>query len=292
MPQGETGQKSTPVYPGQGLSMPIVLLTAPASAPAPVIPPVETAVGGWFDGGPWLMLRQNLVAETFLQAGPVVKLVLALLVMLSVICWGIILYKHLVLRRAQRNTQKFLTIFGGASSLMEVHDAVQSLPSSPLQEMFEAGYMELSRLLGTQGGAGGRPAAQNAGSLLGPGGTGNVERAMIKAKTRVNIAMERYLTFLATTGSTAPFIGLFGTVWGIMTAFRNIGATGNANLATVAPGIAEALIATAVGLFAAIPAVVAYNFFLHRVRVLARDMENYSTDLINLIERQLRRQAA
>jgi len=117
-----------------------------------------------------------------------------------------------------------------------------------------------------------------------------VDRAMIKAKTRVNTHMERYLTFLATTGSTAPFIGLFGTVWGIMTAFRNIGATGNANLATVAPGIAEALIATAVGLFAAIPAVVAYNFFLQRVRVLAKDMENFSTDLLNLIERQLHRQ--
>jgi len=101
--------------------------------------------------------------------------------------------------------------------------------------------------------------------------------------------LERYLTFLASTGSTAPFIGLFGTVWGIMTAFRNIGATGSANLATVAPGIAEALIATAVGLFAAIPAVVAYNFFLQRIRVLTADMDNFSADLINIIERHLRK---
>jgi len=268
--------------------MPILLLTAPA----PVAPPVEPSIGASLAGGPWLMLRKNLVADTFLQAGPVVKLVLALLILLSVICWGIILYKHLVLRRAQRNTRRFLDVFGAASSLMQVHDAAQSLPSSPLQDMFEAGYLELTRLLGNPGGAGGGPPVKNAAMLLGPGGTENVERAMIKAKTRVNMTMERYLTFLATTGSTAPFIGLFGTVWGIMSAFRNIGATGNANLATVAPGIAEALIATAVGLFAAIPAVVAYNFFLQRVRVLARDMENYSTDLINLIERQLRRQAA
>jgi len=268
--------------------MPLFLLTTPAT----VTPSVETSVGGWFDAGPWLSLRKNLVVETFLQAGPVVKLVLALLILLSVICWGIILYKHLLLRRAHHNTRKFMDIFAGASSLMEVHQAIQILPSSPLQEMFEAGYLELSRLLGTAGTSGERPPVRNAGALLGPGGTENVERAMIKAKTRVNTTMEKYLTFLATTGSTAPFIGLFGTVWGIMSAFRNIGATGNANLATVAPGIAEALIATAVGLFAAIPAVVAYNFFLHRVRVLAKDMENFSTDLINLIERQLRRQAS
>ena len=101
--------------------------------------------------------------------------------------------------------------------------------------------------------------------------------------------LKRYLTFLATTGSTAPFIGLFGTVWGIMRAFRSIGMTGSANLATVAPGIAEALIATAVGLFAAIPAVVAYNFLLQRVRVITAEMEHFSTDLINLIDRHLRK---
>jgi biopolymer transport protein TolQ len=268
--------------------MSVFLLTVPA----PVTPPLETPVGGWFDAGPWLSLRNNLVAETFMQAGPVVKLVLALLIILSVICWGIILYKHLALRRAHRNTMKFLDIFSGASSLMEVHQAIQTIPSGPLQELFEAGYLELSRLLGSARSSGERPPAQDVSKLLGPGGTENVERAMIKAKTRVNTTMEKYLTFLATTGSTAPFIGLFGTVWGIMTAFRSIGTTGNANLATVAPGIAEALIATAVGLFAAIPAVVAYNFFLQQVRVLAKEMENFSTDLINLIERQLRKQAS
>ena len=112
---------------------------------------------------------------------------------------------------------------------------------------------------------------------------------MQKAKSRVTTNLERYLTFLATTGSTAPFIGLFGTVWGIMSAFHSIGTTGSANLATVAPGIAEALIATAVGLFAAIPAVIAYNFFIQRVRVVTKEMENFSTDLINTIERHLRK---
>jgi len=254
------------------------------------VPAVEPAGQELLARDMTLSLQKNLITDTFLQAGPVVKLVLAVLVLLSVISWGIILYKYLSLRRAQRNAVRFLDIFSGASSLMEAHHASQAIPASPLQEMFEAGYLELSRLLGSSGSAAGKASAQSLASLLRAGGTENVERAMIKAKTRVSTEMEKFLTFLATTGSTAPFIGLFGTVWGIMTAFRNIGATGNANLATVAPGIAEALIATAVGLFAAIPAVVAYNFFLQRVRVLAKEMENFSTDLLNLIERQLHRQ--
>ena len=232
----------------------------------------------------------SLLADTFLQAGPVVKLVLFLLVVLSVACWGIILYKYLTLRRAQQNGQEFSDLFSKASSLMEVYHASKNIPSSPLLDVFEAGYRELSRLLASSSGS----ASPQTGSdpsvaSLKMGGVDNVDRAMQKAKSRVTTHLEKYLTFLATTGSTAPFIGLFGTVWGIMSAFQAIGATGSANLATVAPGIAEALIATAVGLFAAIPAVVAYNFFLHWVRVVTKDMENFSTDLINSIERHLRK---
>jgi biopolymer transport protein TolQ len=267
--------------------MPFFILSVPA--PVPV---AESPGKGLLTPDFVVSLQKNLITDTFLQAGPVVKLVLALLILLSVICWGIIIYKHLTLRRAQKNASQFLNIFSGASSLMEAHHASQAIPSSPLQEMFEAGYLELSRLLGSSGASGSRTSTQNVDSLLKTGGIENVDRAMIKAKTRVATQMEKYLTFLATTGSTAPFIGLFGTVWGIMSAFQNIGATGNANLATVAPGIAEALIATAMGLFAAIPAVVAYNFFLQRVRVLAKEMENFSTDLLNLIERQLHRHAS
>ncbi len=237
---------------------------------------VSTAAGG------------SLLADTFLQAGPVVKMVLLVLVMLSVACWGIILYKYLVLRRAQENGQEFSDLFSKASSLMEVYHASKNIKPSPLLEVFEAGYRELSRLLASSSAPPQQGADPSVASLK-MGGVGNVDRAMQKAKSRSNTHLERYLTFLATTGSTAPFIGLFGTVWGIMNAFRSIGATGSANLATVAPGIAEALIATAVGLFAAIPAVVAYNFFIHRVRVVTKDMENFSTDLINAIERHLRK---
>ena len=234
---------------------------------------------------------RSLLADTFFQAGPVVKLVLFLLVVLSVTCWGIILYKALVLRSSQNNGEKFSDLFSKASSLMEVYHASKNIPSSPLLEVFEAGYRELSRLLASSGGASSRTGSDPSVASLKMGGVENVDRAMQKAMSKANTHLEKYLTFLATTGSTSPFIGLFGTVWGIMNAFHSIGATGSANLATVAPGIAEALIATAVGLFAAIPAVVAYNFFIQRVRVIAQEMENFSTDLINTIERHLRKTA-
>jgi len=256
-----------------------ILMKAPAEGVLSVKGPVGEGTG--------VLLQNNLITETFLQAGPVVKLVLLLLIVLSVLCWGIIVYKYLMLKRARRNAEEFLDFFSNASSLMEVYHASKNIPASPLLEVFESGYLELSRLLSPSGGGSSKPGAEPASPPLKIGGVENVNRAMQKAKTRVATQMERYLTFLATTGSTAPFIGLFGTVWGIMRAFRNIGTTGSANLATVAPGIAEALIATAVGLFAAIPAVVAYNFFLQWVRVLSKDMENFSSDLLNLIERHL-----
>lgn len=231
----------------------------------------------------------SLLLETLVQAGPTVKFVLLLLIGLSVTCWGIIFYKFLVLRRSGKASQQFLTLFARASSLSELYHACRNVQSSPLLEVFEEGYKELSRLLSASGSGSSRSAGGDPVVATKPGGIENVSRAMRMAQTRAVTELERYLTFLASTGSTAPFIGLFGTVWGIMTAFRSIGMTGSANLATVAPGIAEALIATAVGLFAAIPAVVAYNFFLSRIRVLTADMENFSADLVNIIERHLRK---
>lgn len=247
------------------------------------------ALQGLLETSPGASLQKSLIAETFLQAGPVVKLVLLFLVSLSVICWGIIIFKYLMLKRARKNAEEFFDFFSNASSLMEVYHASKNIPASPLLDVFESGYLELSRLLSPSGKSMPKTGVEPVSPSLKIGGVENVNRAMQKAKTRVATQMERYLTFLATTGSTAPFIGLFGTVWGIMRAFHSIGTTGSANLATVAPGIAEALIATAVGLFAAIPAVVAYNFFLQWVRVLSKDMENFSTDLLNLIERHLRK---
>jgi biopolymer transport protein TolQ len=117
------------------------------------------------------------------------------------------------------------------------------------------------------------------------GGIDNIARSLRRATTSEITRLEKYLTFLATTGATAPFIGLFGTVWGIMSAFKKIGESGSASLSVVAPGIAEALIATAIGLVAAIPAVMGYNHFQHKIKVLISEMDSFSTEFLNIVQR-------
>jgi biopolymer transport protein TolQ len=248
------------------------------SAGAPILPKTLR------QGGRPLNLNRNLLIETFANAGLTVKFVLLVLIGMSVVCWGIILFKLFLFRRCEKGSKQFSILFSQGQSLVDIYQASRHLSKSPLKEVFEAGYRELAKLLKAAGGA--PRASQEASSA--DISIENIGRALKKAQTQVVTDLESALTFLATTGSTAPFIGLFGTVWGIMTAFRTIGATGSANLATVAPGIAEALIATAVGLFAAIPAVVAYNYFLNWVKVIASEMENFSSDFLNIIERHLR----
>jgi biopolymer transport protein TolQ len=158
---------------------------------------------------------------------------------------------------------------------------VDRFTSSPLTVLFNEGYGELKKLVDSDG--------KNDGGALSTdlGGIENVSRALRRATNSEITRLEKYLTFLATTGSTSPFIGLFGTVWGIMTAFEGIGKTGSASLAVVAPGIAEALIATAIGLVAAIPAVMAYNHFQHKIRVLVKEMDNFSTEFLNIVQRNI-----
>ena len=233
-------------------------------------------------------LNKNLLLETFANAGLTVKFVLLLLLIMSIACWGIILYKYFLFRRAEKGSKQFFVIFSKGQSLAEIYQSSRHAPNNPLKEVFEAGYRELTRILKGPSAGTSRTSQESGAPDIKTAGVDNIGRSLRKAQTQVITNLESALTFLATTGSTAPFIGLFGTVWGIMTAFRNIGATGSANLAVVAPGIAEALIATAVGLFAAIPAVVAYNYFLNWVKVLASEMETFSSDFINIIERHLR----
>jgi len=223
----------------------------------------------------------NLLVETFHNPGVMVKLVLLALLFMSVVCWGIVLYKFVMFRRAQNNSRLFAETFAKGEGMAAVHHS-PAHPHNPLRQMFEAGYREVVRLTSFWNGAESGPLEV---------GTREIEairRSLRKAQSEARTGLESGLTFLATTGSTAPFIGLFGTVWGIMTSFRSIGLTGNASLATVAPGIAEALIATAVGLFAAIPAVVAYNYFLNWGRVLGTQMENFSSDFQTFTEHELR----
>jgi biopolymer transport protein TolQ len=232
-------------------------------------------------------LGSNLLVETFLNPGLVVKLVLFILFAMSVICWGIILYKYIVFRRAQRHSRQFSVLFSQGHSLAEIYRSSRQPRHNPLREVFDAGYKEFAKLL-TRTAQVSKTPEESSPPDSKVGAVENIRRALRKAQTQAMTNLESALTFLATTGSTAPFIGLFGTVWGIMTAFRNIGVTGSANLAAVAPGIAEALIATAVGLFAAIPAVIAYNYFLNWARVLASEIENFSSDFQTITERHLR----
>ncbi len=225
--------------------------------------------------------------DIMLQAEPVLQFTLLVLLFFSVVSWGIIFYKYRYLRKAARETAEFLDAFWRSDSLDEAYRSVADYPTAPVAQVFRAGFSELRRLLtgeSEEKSSQGSPKATTT-SVMGPSSLDNVIRALRRAGTAQVTVLERRLPFLATCGSTSPFIGLFGTVWGILRAFQRIGAAGSASIATVGPAISEALIATAVGLFAAIPAVIAYNYFLSRVRVLTAEMDNFSSDFLNIVKR-------
>ena len=226
-------------------------------------------------------LRQEGLVTMVTGAGPVVQLVLYILVLFSVFSWGIIFYKLRQVRVARRQSQRFIEIFWDTKNLTTIHTTSQELKQSPVAQVFRAGYQELVRL--TRAKRQNNPGEAEITTEL--GGIDNVERAMKRAANQEITRLERALTFLATTASATPFIGLFGTVWGIMTAFRGLSVTQSSSIQAVAPGIAEALIATATGLVAAIPAVVAYNHFARQIRVLSAEMENFSSEFLNIAER-------
>jgi biopolymer transport protein TolQ len=217
----------------------------------------------------------TLVAESSLVS----KLVLLILVLFSIVSWGIILYKLWSLNRAERQSSTFLQVFRQSSKFSEVHAVCKNLGESPLVGIFQAGYAELNsqlRQTGSPAGSGGRPTLRSLTAL---------DRALLRAAAVELNKLESRVTFLATTASITPYIGLFGTVWGIMAAFQGIGATGSTNLGVVAPGIAEALIATAGGLFAAIPAVYFYNHVTSRLKLIASEMDDFSLEFLNISER-------
>ncbi|MDY0269529.1 MAG: protein TolQ [Trichloromonas sp.] len=218
-----------------------------------------------------------------LNAGPVVKLVLLFLVYFSVVSWAIIFYKFLVIHRATRDSDQFLDFFWAKKRFDAINQGLRDYPNSPLTVLFREGYQELLKIQGR------RPGEEEGHLSTDLGGAENVARALRRATTLETHRLEKFTTTLATTGSTAPFVGLFGTVWGIMDAFRGIGESGSASLAVVAPGISEALVATAIGLVAAIPAVMGYNHFMHKVNVLTGEMDNFSQEFLNIVERMMRR---
>ncbi|MBT0651720.1 protein TolQ [Geomobilimonas luticola] len=216
----------------------------------------------------------------FAGTGLVVKLVLLILLYFSVVSWAIIFYKLLQVHRANSESERFLEFFWKTKRFDAINAQVDRFTNSPLTVLFSEGYGELKKLMDK-----GEQKEEPDVISTELGGIDNISRALRRATTSEITRLEKYTTFLATTGSTAPFIGLFGTVWGIMTAFKGIGETGSASLAVVAPGIAEALIATAIGLVAAIPAVMGYNHFQHKIRVLIGEMDSFSTEFLNIVQR-------
>ena len=214
------------------------------------------------------------VLSLILDAGLVVQFVLLVLVLMSLVCWAIIFQKFFRLWSASRQSAKFLDLFWGSKRLDAVYENCSQYRRSPVAEVFKAGYQELAKV--TQGGKKSDDA------------TDNLTRTLRRATSVESTGLERYMAFLATTGSTAPFIGLFGTVWGIMQAFAKLqNSTGAATIQVVGPDIAHALIATAVGLAAAIPAVIAFNYFNASIRVLNTEMDNFSADFLNIVKRHV-----
>jgi len=221
----------------------------------------------------------KIIADT----GPLNQAVLAILITFSIVSWAIILFKTISYRRVERQTATFLEVFRRSQKFSEVQAICPSLPQSPLVGVFQAGYAELNAQFRLAAPPSSSPPASPARPIL--KSLEAVDRALIRAATTEVNRLERRLTFLATTASVAPFIGLFGTVVGITIAFQRIGATGSTNLAVVGPGISEALIATAAGLFAAIPAVVFYNHFVHRVKDFSAALDDFSLEFLNIAER-------
>ena len=220
--------------------------------------------------------------ELVLNAGPIVKLVLLILVYFSVVSWAIIFYKQLVIHRAIGDSERFLDFFWSKKSFDTIGKGLDDYRHSPLTVLFREVYSELAQNRRQSEG-------QEDGNLVADlGEQERVARVLRRSTTSQTQRLEKYLSFLATTGSAAPFIGLFGTVWGIMDAFHGIGTSGSASLAVVAPGISEALVATAIGLVAAIPAGIGYKHFVTKINVLIGEMDNFCQEMLNIVQRMSR----
>ena len=236
----------------------------------------------------WVMIQISDIAT---------KIILAILLVFSVFSWAIIIRKFRAVRRLNSQRQQFFHVFERRESLADAYQATLSLPDNPFSEVFKAGVRELRHLTQVPE----RPAPASGASEFDERGTATatvprvgaisllekelIAMALEREAARQVEDFERHLPFLATTGSVSPFFGLLGTVWGIMDAFVNLGVRGAGNINVVAPGVAAALVATAAGLAVAIPAVIAYNYFLSEVKVLNDDMRNFSTELVNVIVR-------
>lgn len=230
------------------------------------------------------------VFHLIFNAGPMVRFVLLVLFVFSVASWTIIFFKYRQLRKARKESELFTEYFWRTGDLAKAFTKAKQLAHSPVARAFRVAYMEMTRLNQWK-----QENKENPGSDTPKStdslfvGKDNIERALRRATESELTRLTLMVPFLATTGNTAPFIGLFGTVWGIMNAFQGIGQRGSATLAVVAPGISEALVATAAGLVAAIPAVIAFNHFVNKVRMIESEMRNFASDFMNILEREMLR---
>ncbi len=229
--------------------------------------------------------------QMMLNAGLMVQFVLLLLLFFSIASWAIILIKYRYIMKAFRQSARFTDYFWKSRDLSNAFLKAKQLGSSPVARVFRVGYLELKKLSKS-----GVPISQSQSTEAETSslssmftGTDNVNRALRRAINTEMTKMTQMVPFLATTGNTAPFIGLFGTVWGIMNSFHGIGLKGSASLAVVAPGISEALVATAAGLAVAIPAVIAFNYFTQKIRVIETELQSFAADFLNIVERDILR---
>ena len=213
----------------------------------------------------------------FLETGWMGKFVFLVLALLSISSWAVMLTKYLQFRRSSRHTSRFLEIFRGSQRFSEVQTATTRLYASPLVGLFQAGYVEVDAQFKSQN--------QNAAGGFRLRSMDSLQRSMRRAYGDELLSLSRGTGLLATTAAVSPFIGLFGTVWGIMLAFQDIGVTGSTSLVAVAPGISEALINTAAGLAAAIPALMGYNFFANLIRRARMEMDDFILEFMNISER-------
>jgi biopolymer transport protein TolQ len=220
-----------------------------------------------------VLLLASPLGGLFEQTGWVARIVLLILLLFSLFSWAVIFEKYKLFRLVDAQTKNFLKMFRASRQLPELATLQAMAPGSPLVGVYGAGYQEVQRQIG-----GGNP---HPGTVRNPQAIAVEMQLAASEETR---RLEKWMPFLATTGSVSPFIGLFGTVWGVMDAFSRLGDAGATSLRATAPGIAEALITTAAGLFAAIPAVIFYNHFLHRIREFSTRMDNFIAEVVTHIE--------
>ncbi len=231
------------------------------------------------EAAPQVAINTNPLSALF-QASPIVQVTFLILILMSVLCWTIGIAKFKQFQRFKSKNEIFIAKFWKINSLDSLYEDFEQYKDSPVARVFKSAYLEMKKLAES-------PLALKLANEAKPQlqGLDNLERVLRKSIENELSMMESKLTILATTGSTGPFIGLFGTVWGIMGSFHKIGAMGSASLAVVAPGISEALFATAIGLAAAIPAVVLYNNFIAQLKKQEIELNNFSSDFLNIVKR-------